>query len=81
MVKTVTNAVAMYKQMGTLVHMGTYRHILDKPSALHSPIVHMVTLGHILTHGVSKANNIDTEVAVYQTNGHMSAHEHIQTHT
>ena len=40
----------------------------------------MVTHGHILTHGFSKANNIDTEVAVYQTNRYMSAHGHIQTH-
>ena len=80
MVKTVTNVVAIYKQMGTLVQMGTYRHILDKSSALHSPIVHMVTHGHILTHGVSNANNIDTAVAVYQTNGHMSAHGHKHTH-
>ena len=40
----------------------------------------MKTHGHILTHGFSKEKNIDTEVAVYQTNGHMSAHGHILTH-
>ena len=80
MVKTVTNTVAMYKQMGTLVHMGIYRHILDKPLVVHSPIVHMVTHGHILTHGVSKAIIINTAVAVYQANGHMSTYGDKQTH-
>ena len=40
----------------------------------------MKTHGHIKTHGFSKANNIDTEVAVYQANGHMSTHGDKQTH-
>ena len=40
----------------------------------------MVTHGHILTHGFSKANHKNSEVALYQGNGHMSVHGHIQTH-
>ena len=59
-VKNVTNVAAMYKQMGT------NRHILDKPSAMNSCIVHMVKYGHIQTHGhiLTKANLLQN-----QTNG------------
>ena len=65
-VKNVTNVAAMYKQMGKRVHMGTNRHILDKPSAMNSCIVHMVKYGHIQTHGhiLTKANLLQN-----QTNG------------
>ena len=61
-VKDITNVAPMYNQMGTLVHMGTYRHTIDKPLAMNALIVHKLTYGHIQTHGhiitrgVSKAN-------------------------
>ena len=86
--KPVTKAELCIKKWA---HRYTWTHT-DKCSSNHKSLsgkssthnyyssIHMKTHGYILAHGFSKAIIINTEVAVYQANGHMSAHRHIQTH-